>query len=114
MGTGFRRTGEAVFIFEFWAWKEENEGMLMVVGFERAGIEFAEAVETEGVSISCADRPRSMARGGHELVQQDMLCVSHPVLANLIKTFGGEATGKGMLVWRRGSQDRRGIAMQEM
>lgn len=56
-GTGFRRTGEAVFIFEFWAWKEEKEGTLMVVGFERARMVFVAAVETEGAPSRCEDRP---------------------------------------------------------
>ena len=36
----------------------------MVVGFERAGMEFAEAVEIEGASLWCEDRPRSMVREG--------------------------------------------------
>ena len=69
-----------MFILEFWAWKEEKEGMLIVVGFERAGTEFAEAVETEGAPSWCdEDRPRSMARGVHKIVQQVMLCACSKV-----------------------------------
>lgn len=65
-GRGFRRTGEAVLILEFCAWKEEKEGTLMVVGFERARIGVVAAVETEGAPLWCEDRPRSISSPGSQ------------------------------------------------
>lgn len=63
-GRGFLLTGEAVLILEFCAWKEEKEGTLMVVGFDRAGIGVVAAVETEGAPFWCEDRPRSILSPG--------------------------------------------------
>ena len=81
LGRGFRRTGEAVLIFEVCAWKDEKEGMLMVVGLEREGLEIVLAIETEVAPCWCEDRPRSIARGRSQNSTDDHIIVHMPLRA---------------------------------
>ena len=88
-GRGFRRTGEEVLIFEFWAWKEEKEGTSMVVSFVRAGMGVAAAVEAEDAPLRCGDRPGSMAK--RELEESSADCHVVRLLCKLASgAFGDE------------------------